>query len=393
MFWFALVLILFASLLILQQRYWLSKVHRAQRLLRRQQRHHQEKLNGESARAAMLLHSLQEGVLVVNAQAQVQLMNSSLRRFFNIQVEQNGRTVMEVLRHHQIQELVTRTLAQGSIESVSIELMNMRGAARHFQVTGARICKLSGQPETAVLVFHDVSELRRLERTRIDFVANVSHELRTPLSIIKGYAETLSMEPAEAAQTQHFAGIIERHADRLTDLVQDLLTLSGLESGKLSLVCQNLDLQQLTAIAVNDLKLRAERRQVTLQHHRTEPVFIHADRARLQQVLTNLIDNAILHGREGGTVVIHLVQQNKDVLLSITDDGPGIPAVAQERIFERFYRIDTARIRETGGTGLGLSIVKHIVLAHQGRVWVEDRPDGHPGARFCVALPRQESPQ
>jgi two-component system phosphate regulon sensor histidine kinase PhoR len=220
----------------------------------------------------------------------------------------------------------------------------------------------------------------------------VSHELRTPLSLIKGYVETL-LDGAkdDPALTARFLQTIERHADRLTFLIDDLLAISQLESGHVAYNFQTVDLHGQVERVCSELEVRALERQVTLLNEVSADLWVRADGDRLQQVLLNLIDNAIKYGRTGGTVRIggRLVA---DSLVEgfVSDDGPGIPTESQPRVFERFYRVDRARSREQGGTGLGLSIVKHIIQTHGGEVDVESQPGR--GTTFRFTLPRAEAP-
>jgi two-component system phosphate regulon sensor histidine kinase PhoR len=227
-----------------------------------------------------------------------------------------------------------------------------------------------------------------LERTRREFVANVSHELRTPLSLIKGSVETLLdgavSEPAIASK---FLDIIDRHCDRLTYLIEDLLTLSRLESGQLAINYDTVPLREHVTEVFHDFHRKAEDRGVQLINDVPLRLQARADSDRLDQVLSNLIDNAIKYGRPGGTVRIEgrEIPGSDLIEMAVADDGPGIPTEAAERVFERFYRVDTARSREQGGTGLGLSIVKHIIQAHGCEVRLETAPAK--GAAFRFTLP------
>jgi two-component system phosphate regulon sensor histidine kinase PhoR len=225
-----------------------------------------------------------------------------------------------------------------------------------------------------------------LERTREEFVANVSHELRTPLSLIKGYVETLldgAKDNPEVATK--FLQTIQRNAERLQFLIEDLLTISELESGRIKMNLHSVRLHSLVDRVLEDLKPQAQSRRVELKNDVPE-LTARADADRLQQVFGNLIANAIKYGREGGHVGVsaHLLDGNA-IELCVQDDGPGIPAESLERVFERFYRVDKARSREQGGTGLGLSIVKHIVQSHGGKVWAKSEPGT--GAAFYFTLP------
>jgi len=237
-----------------------------------------------------------------------------------------------------------------------------------------------------ILVFHDLTRLKQLERTREEFVANVSHELRTPLSLIKGYVETLldgARNHPEVAE--RFLKIIERNTNRLDLLIQDLLTISALESGRMKLNLQPVDIRLVAEKVLADLHGKAENKHVTLANT-LPPMPVRADPNRLDQVFANLVDNAIKYGRTNGKVTVGGRKlDNGQVEIFVQDDGPGIPPEALDRVFERFYRVDKARSRDQGGTGLGLSIVKHIVHAHGGEVWA--RSEVGKGATFFFTLP------
>jgi two-component system phosphate regulon sensor histidine kinase PhoR len=225
-------------------------------------------------------------------------------------------------------------------------------------------------------VFHDVSRLRQLEAIRQEFVANVSHELRTPLSLIKGAVETLlDGGKDDPVALTRFLEIIDRHADRLTLLINDLLLLSTLDSGRVRLVLQPVPLRAAIQEVFDDFRLRARARGVELANDVPTGLFAEADPDRLRQVLANLIDNAIKYGRADGLAAARArAMPDGGIEVGISDDGPGIQPEAQARIFERFYRVDKARSRDQGGTGLGLAIVKNVVQAHGGDVRVESSP-------------------
>jgi len=294
--------------------------------------------------------------------------------------------VMEALRLHQAQELVNRTLLDGQVQEFELDLPGLDGN-RSLQVNSAVVLGPDGRQQGMIVVCHDLTRLKQLENTRREFVANVSHELRTPLSMIKGYVETLidgAKDNPEVATK--FLQTIEKHADRLTYLIEDLLTISRLESGQVLMNFQRAELHGVADRVLSDLESRAAAKQVTLRNEVPAEFAAHADAERLQQVLFNLVDNAIKYGRTGGSVVIGARRNDKkQIELWARDDGPGIPLEAQTRVFERFYRVDKARSRDAGGTGLGLAIVKHIVQSHGGEVWVESEPGK--GAMFCFTLP------
>jgi two-component system phosphate regulon sensor histidine kinase PhoR len=283
-----------------------------------------------------------------------------------------------------LDDLVNQVEAKGQVLNYELKLPDL--SERWLQVNAAAISNSNGEREGTILVFHDLTRLKQLERTREEFVANVSHELRTPLSLIKGYVETLldgARNNPEVAQ--RFLKIIERNTQRLDLLIQDLLTISALESERIKLALLPTNLRLLADKIFADLHARAEGKNIQLINELPELTAL-ADANRLDQVLANLVDNAIKYGRMQGRVIVggKFVEDQK-VQVYVRDDGPGIPSEALDRVFERFYRVDKARSRDQGGTGLGLSIVKHIVQAHGGKVWVESELGK--GATFYFTLP------
>ena len=258
---------------------------------------------------------------------------------------------------------------------------------RWVEVNAAAVYDRKALLHGAILVFRDLTRLKQLENTRQEFVANVSHELRTPLSLIKGFVETLLDGAKDDPETTtRFLKTIEKHTDRLTYLIEDLLTISKLESGQLVMNLHPVHLREELSRVIDDLQSKALDKKVRIQNEVPDDVWAHADADRLQQVFFNLIENAIKYGRNEGGVWISCRRLPEQKLeCSVRDDGPGIPADSRERVFERFYRVDRARSRETGGTGLGLSIVKHIVQAHGGEVWVKSELGQ--GTTFFFTLP------
>jgi two-component system phosphate regulon sensor histidine kinase PhoR len=295
-----------------------------------------------------------------------------------------GKAVAEAVRVPEVAEIVKRTDYEGRV--IDHELRMPGGPERWLQISAAAISSVERRRLGTVLVFHDLTRTKRLERTREEFVANVSHELRTPLSLIKGYTETL-LDGAKDNQevSTRFLQTIARNAERLKLLIEDLLTISELESGRVTLNIQTMDLCDLVDKVVEDFKSRASGRNVVLINDVPE-LSVRADSIRLEQVFSNLVDNAIKYGRQGGRVNIGISRSDGGkVEVFVRDDGPGLPPESLERVFERFYRVDKARSREQGGTGLGLSIVKHIVQSHGGRVWARSEPGQ--GATFFFTLP------
>ena len=347
----------------------------------------QQTLAQEHAQQQALFNSMIEGVLILDRDGKVRLVNQAIERLFTLVDDIRGRTIMEAFRMHPLQELVNRASIEGQMIGGELELPGIENRCLH--VNAVSLLDRDGRHAGMLLVFHDLTRVRQLENTRREFVANVSHELRTPLSMIKGYVETLidgaKDDPAVALK---FLQTIEKHADRLTYLIEDLLTISKLESGQIVMNLQRVELGPVVARVLEDLQSRAEEKGITLQNLLPEEIEVKADGDRLEQVLFNLVDNAIKYGKNNGEVTVSCqIVDDKLVQLSVRDDGPGIPEEAKERVFERFYRIDRARSREAGGTGLGLSIVKHIVQSHGGEVWVESELGK--GSTFCFTLPRE----
>jgi two-component system phosphate regulon sensor histidine kinase PhoR len=337
------------------------------------------------AQQQAVFNSMVEGVLVLDEAGRVQLINQSLQRLFPLGSDARGQTIIEAFRLPELADLVKRLRKERPLESCTLELPGME--ERWVEVNAAAVLDRDGAQHGAILVFHDLTRIKQLEHTRQEFVANVSHELRTPLSLIKGFVETL-LEGAknDPEKATRFLQTIEKHTDRLTFLIEDLLTISRLESGQIVMNLHPINLREETQRVLDDLRSRADEKSSRLDNSVPAGLTAHADADRLQQVLFNLVENAIKYGRNEGCVTIggHEGSEGK-VELWVRDDGPGIPAEACERVFERFYRVDRARSRETGGTGLGLSIVKHIVQAHGGEVWLKS--DLGAGATFHFTLP------
>ncbi len=367
---------------------WRQKFLRLQRQVRAEmeelQRRHQQTTIDARAQQQVLFNSMLEGLLLLDRNRRIYLANRAFKNLFGLKTELRGKTIMEALRVHELATLVQRVESDGQVFDYELKLPEL--SERWLQVNAAAISNSAGEREGTILVFHDLTRLRQLERTREEFVANVSHELRTPLSLIKGYAETLldgARNDPEVAE--RFLKIIERNASRLDLLIQDLLAISALESGRITLNLQPVPLRPLADKVLADLKARTNAKGVKLVNDLPE-LTATADANRLEQVLANLVDNAIKYGRADGTVTIGGHKPDADKLeIFVQDDGPGIPAESLDRVFERFYRVDKARSREQGGTGLGLSIVKHIVQNHGGKVWVKSELGK--GATFFFTLP------
>jgi len=330
-----------------------------------------------------------EGLLLLDRNRKIYLANRAFKKLFGLKTELRGKTILEALRLAELAALVERVEKDGQVFDYELKLPDL--SERWLQINVAAIFNSAGEREGTILVFHDLTRLKQLERTREEFVANVSHELRTPLSLIKGYVETLldgARDNPEVAE--RFLKIIERNAQRLDLLIQDLLTISALESGRIKLNLQPVELRPLGEKVLADLNSRGENKGMKLINELPE-LTATGDANRIDQVLANLVDNAIKYGRAQGSVRVGGRKMDDGRLeIFVRDDGPGIPAESLDRVFERFYRVDKARSRDQGGTGLGLSIVKHIVQAHGGEVWVKSEPGK--GATFFFTLPA-ESPK
>jgi two-component system, OmpR family, phosphate regulon sensor histidine kinase PhoR len=371
--------------------WWRAKFRRQQQQLQADmedfQRRQQQTTVDAKAQQQVLFNSMLEGLLLLDRHRKIYLANRAFKNLFGIKTELRGKTIMETLRLHELADLVERVETEGQVFEHELKLPEL--SERWLQVNAAVITNSAGEREGTILVFHDLTRLKQLERTREEFVANVSHELRTPLSLIKGYVETLidgANKNPEVAD--RFLKIIERNAQRLDLLIQDLLTISALEAGRMKLNLQPVVLRPLVEKVCFDLKPRAESKSITLVNQLPE-LTATADANRLEQVLANLVDNAIKYGRAQGHVTVGGKKSDDGKLgLFVRDDGPGIPAEALDRVFERFYRVDKARSREQGGTGLGLSIVKHIVQAHGGEVWAKSEPGK--GTTFFFTLPEEK---
>ncbi|MEO6002143.1 MAG: ATP-binding protein [Opitutus sp.] len=347
---------------------------------------HAQALKTHAERLQALLDSMIEGIVVLDLQNHVVLTNRAAEQLFGFVAPVTGRALIETIRHHEIATLAARLPGESAV--VGYELRIEGTPSRFLQVNAVALKDSAGAASGSVLVFHDVTHIRELEGVRQEFVANVSHELRTPLSLIKGATETLlDGAKGDPVALDRLLAIVDRHADRLTLLINDLLLLAKLDSDRVKLNLQSIPLRIAVQEVVNDLTVPAKGREVTIENALPVGLMAQVDPDRLRQVLSNLIDNAIKYGRPAGKVTISGKELNDlFVEVCVQDDGPGIPADARARVFERFFRADKARSREQGGTGLGLAIVKHVVQAHGGEIRVESELGR--GAAFYLTLPR-----
>jgi len=341
-------------------------------------------LNDERNREATILGSMIEGVAVISARERVLYSNRAFSQILDLESQPvEDRPLIEVVRHSGLLAVIKQALRAEKQESSEIVVGTVR--PRSFAVTAAPVP--AGGASGAVLVLHEISELRRLERVRQDFVANVSHEFRTPLTAIQGFAETLLTGALEdPANRRRFVEIIRDHAARLARLTEDLLELSLIEAGQLKLEFQPVSVRQLVDSCMETASVKAAPKHLGLKTVVPKGLpEVRGDANRLQEVLQNLLDNAVQYTPGGGNIEVDAASGNGRVTITVSDTGIGIPEAEQSRIFERFYRVDAARSREAGGTGLGLAIARHIVEAHGGRIWVESTVGQ--GSRFHFSIP------
>ena len=332
-----------------------------------------QRLSAEKDQLDAILRGMGEGLLVIDAEGTVTLVNPAFRTLFSLPADVAGAPLMQITRHPALHETFRTVVTDRAEQWREITL-----AGEGEKTILTHWVPLLGQGDLngVVAVFHDISALKRLERIRKDFVANVSHELRTPVTVIKGYTETLQKSGIGTAPEtmERFLTVIHTHADRLANLIGDLLTLSELESAGYTLALHPVALQEVAATASMLLEQKAAEKEITINPGSLSGLRILADTGRLEQVLVNLLDNAVKYTPPGGTIDLFAREAGDEVEVAVRDSGQGIPPQDLPRIFERFYRVDAARSRQEGGTGLGLAIVKHIVQLHGGSVRVESVP-------------------
>ncbi len=321
-----------------------------------------EDLRREQAESAALVESMVEGVIAADGRGRTITANAAARRLLGYEVSEELPDLQELFRAKAAREVVNAVLEGRAVQD------------RELDVDGRAIL-MNARPLTsggAVLVIHDLSEIRRLEAVRRDFVANVSHELKTPLTSISGYAETLLTDTPDSDTTRRFLGTILENARRMQRLVDDLLDLSRIEAGRWQPEPEPIDVAEAAREVWNDMGDRGSAREIQFTvEPAPDATIIQADPDALRQVLTNLFENSLRYTPRGGRILCRSRLEGSGVALSVTDNGSGIPHEHLARVFERFYRADQARSRDEGGTGLGLAIVKHLIEAHGGRVSAE----------------------
>jgi two-component system phosphate regulon sensor histidine kinase PhoR len=348
-------------------------------------------LTEERNLSSAILGSMVEGVAVVNGSERLVFANPGFAEILGLDVPPtSGSALVEVVRQTELLEAVRQVLA--GEPRVQSEIVTGTLRQHYFAITVAAV--RAGDTSGAVVVLHDITELRKLERVRRDFVANVSHEFRTPLTAIQGFAETLLAGAIDDSQNRtRFLEIILEHSRRLARLTEDLLVLSKMDAERLELEIRRLGVSQLIESCLETAQRRGSEKDLRISVNLPPNLpDIAGDRRRLAEVLQNLLDNAIQYTLPGGQIIVSAESAEKEIILTVSDTGIGIPKADQPRIFERFYRVDVARSREAGGTGLGLAIAKHLVEVHGGRLWVDSEIGQGSQFHFSVPLFDTEHP-
>jgi two-component system phosphate regulon sensor histidine kinase PhoR len=344
-----------------------------------------EDLESEKGKISVILNHMNEGVIAVDRRKQIVMINPTAEKIFACRgAALQGKSLIEVTRHPQIEKVVDHALREQKTLSEEIQISGETKKTLRLSVV---ILKERARDIGAILVFHDMTELRRLENVRREFVTNASHELRTPLTAIKGFVETLlggALKDPPAGE--RFLKIIAEETDRLGRLVDDILSLGAIEQKIALLKKDRIDLAAKLTVILEQFKAEIEKNGLTVENRLSgKALTLPGDGDKIHQVFVNLIGNAIKFNRPGGKIIISADQKREGLTITIEDTGIGIPEEDQSRIFERFFRVDRTRSKELGGTGLGLSIVKHIMEAHGGFASCQSTPGQ--GSRFSVFFP------
>ncbi|MBD1380087.1 two-component system histidine kinase PnpS [Metabacillus arenae] len=337
-------------------------------------------------RLQTLIENMGSGLILIDGRGYINLINRAFKETFGVHAgDLLFKIYYDAFEHSEIIEIVEEIfMTEVKVrKQLHIPLEIER---RHFEIYGAPIIGINDEWKGIVLVFHDITELKKLEQMRKDFVANVSHELKTPITSIKGFSETLLDGAMDDRKTlESFLSIILKESDRLQSLIQDLLDLSKIEQQGFELNIHKLDLPELLEEVVLMLQHKADQKEVELiLNIKMKEVIIHGDIHRLKQIFINLINNGIAYTPKGGSVTISVTSESDEAKIEVSDTGIGIREDEVPRIFERFYRVDKARSRNSGGTGLGLAIVKHLIEAHKGKIMVNSSVGQ--GTTFTVLL-------
>ncbi|MBB5172716.1 two-component system histidine kinase PnpS [Texcoconibacillus texcoconensis] len=330
-----------------------------------------------------LIENLESGVLLINAKGDITIVNKTCDDIFQEDTSRwLNQLYYKVIDHKEVNKMIQNVFLTEERSQKQIQLP-VHIEIHHFDVYGAPIISNNGKLKGIVLVFHDITELKKLEQTRKDFVANVSHELKTPVTSLKGFTETLLSGAMDDEKTRkQFLTIISKESQRLENLIDDLLELSRIEQNRFQLRWQQTNLEPVIDDVLTMLEERAENKQITIHKHVHANATLEADASRLKQIIINLVNNSLMYTHEGGDVWIRVNEQGEQVVLVVEDTGIGMNQSEIPRVFERFYRVDRARSRNSGGTGLGLAIVKHLVEAHGAHIEVESEVGG--GTSFKI---------
>ncbi|MFO1519959.1 MAG: ATP-binding protein [bacterium] len=344
-----------------------------------------KRISEEKKQLRVILDSMVEGVMVLDSSGQIILTNHAVGEIFSLQIRPEGLTPLELIRNGDLQQVVKEALS--GKDSIEKEIQIEKGGSKQIMVHASPLKSEEGT-EGSVLVFYDVTNVRRLENMRKEFVANVSHELKTPLAAIKGYSETLLHGALrDEKNALKFLQVIDHHADRLTQLIQDLLDLSKIESAQYELRLERAAIDPLVEELRSTFAQRLEEKRIVFETVSPPGDTLWVDVTALRQILSNLLDNAIKYSNPGGKISLSVQKKDGALTFCVEDNGPGIPPEHLSRVFERFYRVDQSRSRQLGGTGLGLSIVKHLVQLHGGETWAESELGK--GSRFYFSLPQK----
>jgi two-component system phosphate regulon sensor histidine kinase PhoR len=332
-----------------------------------------------------IMENLREGVVIVKKDLRVVASNKAARTSFpRLAVKQKHPELHAVIADEALRKTLTHALKKDEASEVKIQVAVSLTDKRTYDVRVAPL-KLEGKKH-AIGIFYDITRLERLERVRQEFLSNVSHELRTPLTSILAFVETLEDGAlSDRSSNKKFLAIIRKNAERMHRLIDDILELSAIEAGRVTVKPKKVNLEPLSREVAASLAARARERKVKLKNEITEDNWVRADGIRLEQMLTNLVENAIKFNRAGGSVTISATRNGKRDLISVTDTGAGISSQHLPRIFERFYQADRARSNQFGGTGLGLAIVKHLARLHGGEIAVKSAHGK--GSTFTIELP------
>lgn len=346
-----------------------------------------EKLSQDRTQMEAMLSGMAEGVLIVNETGRLQLANDAARHMLGLDESLAGKHYLEAVRHPEVTKRLAATLTEQTSDATEFALNRDPSKTIMARITPA----FSSGNRGAILVLHDITELRRADQVRRDFVANISHELRTPLTAIRGYVEAILEGPLEPNQTNQFLEVIERHTTRMERLVTDLLQLARLDAKQEPLNLIKCSIKTILSDVITELSPVFTKKQQSMDTSVINSLpAITADAEKLHIILRNLLENAIRHSPENSAIEINVTSESNHTVLRVSDRGEGIPATDIERVFERFYQVDRARSKRFGGTGLGLAIVKHLVALHGGKIWAEDRTGG--GTVFTASFPPNPSP-